>query len=384
MNNDLHLLPYQDLNQGLYQSLYQENQSLKRRQSILINQARRNEQKLQRMQSLEIRLIGTNSLFDLIQQVLENYRTLSGLNSVTLALIDPQYELQRILQAESVALSNFPNLMFFQNQEPLNQLFGLSLFPRLGPFKENTHRFIFPDHSIQLDSIASLPLIRQDILIGSLNLGSANKERFKSRDATHFLERLAAIVAICLENTTNHERLKRVGLTDPLTGINNRRFFDQRFDEEISRSKRTSAPLTCLLLDIDYFKKINDAYGHPTGDRVLVDIASIIKSQLRDTDVLARYGGEEFSVLLTNTTKTDALDIAERIRVSVAENNFARPDNENLSVTLSIGMTDLLETAYHNANHIICHRLIEQADQALYQAKDNGRNQTNYFEHGNF
>ena len=141
---------------------------------------------------------------------------------------------------------------------------------------------------------------------------------------------------------------------------------------------------TCLLLDIDYFKKINDAYGHPTGDRVLVDIASIIKSQLRDTDVLARYGGEEFSVLLTNTTKADALDIAERIRVSVAENNFARPDNENLSVTLSIGMTDLLETAYHNTNHMICHRLIEQADQALYQAKDNGRNQTNYFEHGNF
>jgi len=380
MNNDLFTGKSQALSQDMLQALLQENHSLKRRQSILINQARENEQKLQRMQSLEIRLISTNSLYDLILQVLENYRTLSGLNSVTLTLIDPEYELQRILQEENVVLSNFPNLMFFHNEEQLNQLFGLSLFPRLGPFIESTHRFIFPDNSIKLGSIASLPLIRQDKLIGCLNLGSENKERFISRDATHFLERLAAIFSICLENTANHERLKRVGLTDPLTGINNRRFFDQRFDEEISRSKRTTEPLTCLLLDIDYFKKINDNYGHQTGDRVLVDIARIIKSQLRDTDVLARYGGEEFSVLLINTSKTDAQDIAERIRLSVAENDFTRSDEENLKVTLSIGMTELQKTAYLDANNTVCHQLIEQADQALYQAKDSGRNQVSYFE----
>lgn len=356
-----------------------EFQSLKRRQSILINQARENEQKLQRIQLLEIRLISTTSLIDLIQQVLVNYRSLSALEAVTLALIDPEYELQRILKEENVALDDVPNLLFFQNEEQLNQLFGLSLFPRLGPFKKSIHQFIFSKHSNQLSSIAALPLIRQNKLIGSLNLGSANQERFISRDATDFLERLAAIVAICLENTTNSERLKRVGLTDPLTGINNRRFFDQRFDEEISRCKRMPSPLTCLLLDIDYFKKINDTYGHPTGDRVLIDIANIIKSQLRDTDVLARYGGEEFSVLLTNTSTIDALDIAERIRLHVAEHNFDDTNNTQLQVTLSIGMTVLSEQAYQHENGVVCHHLIEQADQALYQAKDKGRNQTTLF-----
>jgi len=360
--------------------IYLENQALKRQQRILINEARKNEQKLRRIQLQETRFISTNSLLELIEQILVHYRAIAELENVTLALIDPEFELQRILQEEGIDLNEYPDLLFFQTEEQLNQLFGLSLFPRLGQYQKSNHQLLFPKKQEDTGSVALLPFIRHDKLTGSLNLGSDNPERFISNTATDFLERLAAIVAICLENAVNHERLKRVGLTDPLTGVNNRRFFDQRIIEEISRSKRTSSPLTCLLLDIDFFKRINDNYGHQTGDRVLIDVANIIKSQLRDTDVLARYGGEEFSVLLINTSITDALDIAERIRERVAEYKLDFEHYKQLGVTLSIGMSKLTNNDTQNDTQAISHLLIEHADQALYQAKDSGRNQTKLFE----
>jgi len=360
--------------------LYLENQTLKRQQHILINQARKNEQKLRRMQLQEIRFISTHSLFDLIEQILVHYRAVAALENVTLALIDPEYELQRILKEGNIKLDEYPALLFFQTEEQLNQLYGLSLFPRLGHYNKDRHQFLFPENQENIGSVALLPLIRNDKLTGSLNLYSPDPERFISNAATDFLERLAAIIAICLENATNHERLKRVGLTDPLTGVNNRRFFDQRITEEISRAKRTRSPLTCLLLDIDLFKRINDSYGHQTGDRVLIDVANMIKSQLRETDVLARYGGEEFSVLLINTSINDALDIAERIRECVASYKYSYKDQKQPGVTLSIGMSELAENDPQKDTDTSSHLLVEHADQALYQAKDNGRNQTKFFE----
>mgnify|MGYP003674126582 CR=1 FL=1 len=355
--------------------LYQENQVLRLQHNILINQVRQNEQKLLRIQQQEIRFISSSSLPDLIYQILENYRLEARLDNVTISLIDPEYEFQRILQEAGINLENYPNLLFYQTKRQLNKLFGLSLLPRLGAYNAKIHQSLFPKTPEEKGSVALLPLIRHNNLIGCLNLSSSNKERFLYHTATDFLQRLAAIVSICLENTVNHQRLKHIGLTDTLTGINNRRFFNQRIEEEISRSKRTSLPLTFLLLDIDFFKRINDTYGHQTGDCVLVDIANIIQSQLRESDVLARYGGEEFSVLLTNTDTKDALEIAERIRECVASHQYQLNDQEQLEVTISIGMATLND---HSNNMTNSHSLIKNADQALYQAKENGRNQTKY------
>jgi diguanylate cyclase (GGDEF)-like protein len=360
----------------------QENRILKRQHNNLVNQVRQNEQKLLRIQQQEIRFISSNSLLDLIYQILENYRLEAGLDNVTLSLIDPEYELQRILQETGVNLADYPSLLFYHTEQQLKEFLGQSLAPSLGAYKAKTHQFFFPSNPEQKGSVALLPLIRQNNLIGSLNLGSSNRERFLPHTATDFLQRLAAIVSICLENTVNHERLKRVGLTDTLTGISNRRFFDQRIEEEISRSTRTSSPLTCLLLDIDFFKRINDTYGHQTGDCVLADVANTIQSQLRESDVLARYGGEEFSVLLIDTDTKDALEIAERIRECVASYRHQLDDQEQeqFEVTISIGMATLDESKHHYDSKSSSHLLIKNADQALYQAKENGRNQTRLFE----
>ena len=121
----------------------------------------------------------------------------------------------------------------------------------------------------------SFPLVRNRQLIGCLNIGSVQQERFIQGSATDFLERLAAIVAVCFENAFNHERLKLLGLLDPLTGIHNRRYFDERLDEEISRSLRQKERLSCLFLDIDHFKQFNDIYGHHIGDLVLAGSCQI-------------------------------------------------------------------------------------------------------------
>ncbi len=359
----------------------QENRILKRQHNNLVNQVRQNEQKLLRIQQQEIRFISSNALPDLICQILENYRLEAGLDHVTLSLVDPEYELQRILQEAGVNLTDHPDLTFYQTEQQLKALLGQSLAPSLGTYNVKTHQFFFPSKPEQKGSVALLPLIRQNRLIGSLNLGSTSRERFLSHTATDFLQRLAAIVSICLENTVNHERLKRVGLTDTLTGISNRRFFDQRIEEEIARAIRTSSPLSCLLLDIDFFKRINDTYGHQTGDSVLTDVANVIQSQLRGSDVLARYGGEEFSALLINTDTKDALEIAERIRECVASYRHHFNDQEQLEVTISIGIATLDKGANHDDIQANSHLLVKHADQALYQAKENGRNQTRCFAH---
>jgi diguanylate cyclase (GGDEF)-like protein len=181
-------------------------------------------------------------------------------------------------------------------------------------------------------------------------------------------------VAICLENATNLERLKRVGLTDSLTGINNRRFFDQRLIEETARAQRTNEPLACLFMDVDHFKAVNDRHGHQLGDQVLREIAGLIREQLRASDVLGRYGGEEFSALLVNANSESAMEIAERIRSVIEKQSFSTPEDQLMSVTISIGVATLSMESADIESEKLSEDLVERADQAVYQAKHNGRN----------
>lgn len=357
--------------------LIEEHQRLKQQLDTVIEQARENELKMQRFQAQELRLIGTRSLSALIQNILYNYRTSFALDAVSLALYDQHYEIHRVLEEEGTRLAELSNLIFISDRRPLTELFGTTLTPQLGLFNPRSHAGLFAKSIPKLKSVALLPLTRYGDLIGSLNLGSINEHRFAETSATDFLQRLATIVAICLENTINHERLKRVGLTDSLTGINNRRFFDQRIGEEIARALRTREPLACLLLDIDYFKQVNDTYGHQAGDQVLRQTATLIREQLRNSDVLARYGGEEFAVLLPNTSAYSAVDIAQRIRDSIAQHRYTikmHDDTLSLSKTLSIGVAAMDAATIPGDVEPLITSLIERTDKALYQAKNSGRN----------
>ena len=357
--------------------LAEEHQKLKQQLDTVISQARENEQKMQRFQAQELRLIGTRSLAALIQNILYNYRTAFALDAVSLVLYDSQYEIHRILEEEGTRLAELSNLIFTTERRLLNQLYAGTLTPKLGPFNAQGHSALFAKSIPKLHSVALLPLVRYGELIGSLNLGSINEQRFTQTSATDFLERLATIVAICIENTTNHERLKRVGLTDSLTGVNNLRFFDQRIGEEIARALRTREPLSCLIMDIDHFKRINDRYGHQAGDQILRQTAILIRDQLRNSDVLARYGGEEFAAVLPNTNAQSAFEISERIRENIAQHEFTLKDNTQLQsivVTISIGIAVMGAGTIPTDIEPLMSTLIKKADAALYEAKNSGRN----------
>lgn len=355
-----------------------EEQQLREKLESFVEQARENEQKMRRFHEQELSLISSRTLPDLIQAILYNYRRSFSLDAVTLMIYDPEYEIRRILEEEGVRPNDHPSLLFANERDELDALFADDLSPRLHSFDREKHQFLFNQISqgyMPLRSIAVLPLVRYGELIGTFNLGSFSEERFAEHAGTDFLQRLSTIVAICIENAANNERLKRVGLTDPLTRINNRRFFDQRLVEEIARSTRANEPISCLFIDIDHFKTINDENGHQQGDFVLREVAGIIREQLRNCDVIARYGGEEFSILLTNTPEHIAWDVAERIRERVEKHSFALPEiNKSLSVTVSIGIATLSGIQGLEDTVKLGHTLVENADQALYVAKSDGRN----------
>lgn len=354
--------------------LYHENQLLRRKLRAFLSQARENEQKQRRFHEQELRLIGTPSLAELVQRLLFNYRTAFRLDVVSLVLHDPEYEVRRILEEEGVRLEEMEQLVFQHDLDGLDNVFGVSAEPRLGEFKVREHGCLFAANTQGLRSVALLPLVRYGVLIGSLNLGSVDEARYHVGVATDFLQRLATVVAICVENATNHERLKRVGLTDSLTGVNNRRFFDQRLLEEVGRAQRSEEPLTCLFLDVDHFKRVNDEHGHQTGDQVLRVVAGLIREQLRASDVLGRYGGEEFAALLVNASAEAAMEIAERIRAVIEDYPFKTLEGEALAATISIGVAMLSLHEDDGDLESWANGLVERADQAVYTAKNQGRN----------
>jgi diguanylate cyclase (GGDEF)-like protein len=177
----------------------------------------------------------------------------------------------------------------------------------------------------------------------------------------------------------NHEleekraALEQLSRTDGLTGLVNRRHFEERLAAEWARSERYRSPLSCLLLDIDHFKKVNDTWGHPFGDVVLKEVAGVARRALRDVDVIARYGGEEIIALLPETSPDEAWRAAERVRMGVEAMRLTCRTVEppqSVRCTASIGVATAPGPAVESAA-----QLVQLADECLYEAKQGGRNQ---------
>ncbi len=164
-------------------------------------------------------------------------------------------------------------------------------------------------------------------------------------------------------------QIEKIANIDDLTRIPNRRNVLLKLDEEVKRSLRYGSPVSILLIDIDFFKHINDHHGHQMGDEVLQTCANTLQRSIRISDHLGRYGGEEFLVVLPVCTKEAAADMAERLRLRVAESHFTTGETTSFSITISIGVSEL------NAQQDTLEALIAHADHALYAAKAAGRNQ---------
>ncbi|MFG6485312.1 DUF484 family protein [Roseateles sp. BYS78W] len=342
-------------------------QELRRQLQSLLDAAKANERKLDRFDALERRLVAVGSMEELVNLLLVECRADFNLDAAELWLLDPDGELRRALP--SLPMTKAPLLL--EGHGPLKDVFGAVRTTRLvGPGNHEAVLAKAFGDGTPVRSAALLPLIRQGLLIGSLHFGSRDAERYDAGSGTKFLDRLSAIAAIAIESMLNRERLRRAGMTDGLTGVHNRRYFDHRSLIEFSQAVRHRYPLACLFLDIDHFKAINDRHGHPAGDEVLRQVGGLIQRSLRTGDLAARYGGEEFVVLLPRTDHAGAREVAERIRLMVQDAPFVTPEGGTLSATLSAGLAMLPAGAASFAE------LLNAADRALYEAKRAGRNRT--------
>ena len=214
------------------------------------------------------------------------------------------------------------------------------------------------------DKIGAFPLTSDGEITGCI-VARSTLEKLSKRDIS-YLEQLTRQSAITINRANTYSKVLQYATLDALTNLNNRRQFEVRLKQEIATTKRQKNPLCAMMVDIDFFKKVNDTYGHASGDAVLRTVASIIKEHLRESDIPSRYGGEEFAVLLPYTHIEEAKIVGERLRKAV-ETTPIPIDKKNINVTISMGLAEF--TPQETGED-----LFKRADSALYEAKESGRN----------
>ena len=374
----------------LIETLHAENRMLRDQMSYLLAQTAYNHEVMCRHQAFDLEIVGAGSFPQLITSIFQTLPTISGLDMVTLTLLDPDSDIHTVMRNLGVDFDEFPQLVFVDSSTELGPFLRspahdsssntIPFKPFLDEFDEAAHRLNFPAVTNTPASVAIVPLIRNRSLIGSLNLGSSDPQRFAPNLGTDFIEHMASIIAICLENVISNELLKYIGLTDSLTGVYNRRYVDRRLLEEVARARRAGYSFSAMYIDIDHFKHVNDSVGHLGGDEVLREVANRIKAELRQSDALGRFGGEEFVVLLIDADISSAVTVAERIRASMEQRPFLLSTGVELQVTVSIGVATLSNGESNDSIENIALQLLAQADHALYEAKQSGRNRVIRFQ----
>ena len=219
----------------------------------------------------------------------------------------------------------------------------------------------------RIRSFIALPLKVRNIVVGVLQISHSQPNAF-SADDHQMLTLLAGQAAATIERSEAIHTLETLAITDGLTNTYNHRYFLMRFDDEMRRCKRYHLTLSVMLLDLDYFKQVNDRHGHPSGDAILQQFAQLLQSSVRETETVARYGGEEFALLLPQTGLEQAGFAAERVRAAIEAHTFHSLDGQPIRLTASIGIA---ACPPHGRTR---REMLEQADRALYTAKNAGRN----------
>lgn len=218
------------------------------------------------------------------------------------------------------------------------------------------------------------PIKHGGTLNGLIILAQDESERIDGKE-TEFFKTALRQAYVVIENSWLYNKIKRIAITDSLTGIYNHGFLYENLCKEYNRAERNNLALTLLMIDIDYFKKINDTYGHRQGDAILHKLSQLLKDYMRSYDTLGRYGGEEFAIILPETDIKAGLILAERLRIRVGEYNFGDM-HTIIKSTISIGVS-----SYSHAGTKSAEDLINRADKALYRAKNEGRNRVCVFEY---
>jgi len=340
--------------------------------AALSDEFQRNMSILRRSYERELTLLNAEDIAALFRNMTKGLRESYGLDKVTVVLADPDHDLRHLLIAGGSEPDELPDLQLVEALTGLAPQYIALRRPWLGPYKASDHSLLFPG-TLNMRSMAMIPLIHKGALLGSINFASADELRFTREHATDFFTHLGVIASFALENVVNRARLLRSGFTDVLTGWNNRRYLQVRLVEELARARREASSLVCLMLDIDHFKNVNDTFGHAAGDAVLRELAQRIESQVRVSDIAARYGGEEFVVLLPGTDIDSGTLLAERIRKAVSANPIEIGGGNSITITVSIGIASIAPIRDADDLKTTGESLLARADVALYSAKSSGR-----------
>ncbi len=223
--------------------------------------------------------------------------------------------------------------------------------------------------------IGVFPLISENTILGVIAAYS-NIEKLLQKDIDYLVQ-LTRQSGLTIQRANVYAEVLQYATLDALTGLNNRRQFEIRLKQEVSNSQRNNTPLCGMMIDIDYFKKVNDTYGHAAGDCILKNVSELIKNELREYDIACRYGGEEFFIILPQTKLSEAAAVAQRLRKVIEEAKINIKDSgavgvSYIKITVSIGVCSYSEDLNEDS-------FVQKADKALYEAKTKGRNRVIVF-----
>lgn len=311
-------------------------------------------------------LNGALGLEQVLQSTIKAVRTLVGADFISVSLVKGNGHY--VALAEGVGADLLMGREFLREEGLVGQVLKIN---RPLPAKAQCHgptQVFGNDHLLTgYNSLLVLPLQKEKgEAVGALTVAVKATEVF-TKARQEILELIAAQVAVKIDLGQAHEEINRLATIDGLTGLINHRTFQHGFDMMLVREERRAGALSLLICDIDYFKKINDSYGHPFGDKVLKAVAVILRKAARSVDLAARYGGEEFALVLEGSGEKGGLQMAERIRQEI-EKMVLHSESGPVSITLSLGL------AVYPDHGTDKERLISRADQALYRAKKQGRN----------
>ena len=293
-------------------------------------------------------------------------------------IIETQYELSYIIPLIGEMIDRFMNshlIYIFIYQDEKYKLVWPSAC------KDKKVYSLLENIDVKLDyvlsensSIGIFPLISDEKILGAVAAYS-NIDKLHQQEIDYLVQ-LTKQSGLTIQRANLYAEVLKHATMDALTGLNNRRQMEIRLNQEVSNSRRNKQPLCCIMLDVDYFKKINDTYGHSAGDYVLKNVSEIIKNEIREYDIACRYGGEEFLIILPQTNIQEAILVANRLR-KVIENTQTNvkkagvKGNTSLKVTVSIGVSGYDES-------LTAEELVQKTDKALYEAKTTGRNRVIY------
>ncbi len=251
-----------------------------------------------------------------------------------------------------------------QTQEPLL----LNNSAEIDSFLEQTGRY---NVALKPKSMMVVPLIGTNGVVGAMGTNNYDQENYYSRDDFFFFSTVGLQIAAAFENAASYARMEQLAITDALTGLYNRRYLFSLAQVECDQASRYNRPLSAIMMDIDHFKDVNDVHGHAAGDLVLQNVAEMCRKTFRKVDTVGRYGGEEFLIILPETNASQSVIAAERLRSRIAQADVEAQE-AHIQITVSMGVASL-----DTADSLEC--LVEQADKAMYAAKQAGRNQTKIF-----